>query len=991
MAKFLEQVAGYYRQKYGSKLGRFTFLLPNQRSCLFFKLHLLAASDKPVEMPTITTLAYYMAKASGYREGSRNELLFTMYNAYVRALKESQPNAVPRDYDRFLFWGSMMVDDFDEIDYAQSDAKRIFSNINSIREISADYLSAEQKDAIREMWGESEFTREIENFWYHVTPCEGGEEKNHRNFVTMWDLMYRIYQYYKESLREQHIGSRGLQVCECLESFNADAIKDDCFAVIGFSNVSVAECKLFDKLRTHAKVDFFWDFHSPLFEADSPFVRSNRALQLIAKLQKTYAEPQDFEYEQPEFPSQINIVGLPSKIYQAKQSGSLIGQWLDEGIVDESDRMHSINTAVVLPDTSILQSFLLSLPTQLNTVNVTMGVPFNQSGFATFMRVAIRLQSKAIESKGRWTYSQDQVLAVLSNPHLNLFAQDEAEDIRLMIERKRLKRLDAEQLCEGHPKLAFIFRPMGNANNAHDAYAYVDGLLSGLRQQLVGVFGESAAASSMEINILDGFILKLGEIRELIEKYNIQINQSTYLQMFEHLLHAEPLPMTGTPLKGLQVMGVLETRCLDFDNIIFLSMNERTYPRRHYVRTMIPNVVRLGHGLPAIEQAESFYGYYFYRAISGARRVTVYYDARVGFSGSGEMSRYLNQLIYVDNDLTKINHTTCKGDFSMVEKRRLEVPKEGKVKEVLEQYITATERYLSASSLKMYLNCPLRFYFNYIARIKEIEDVKNYVDEAQMGTIYHNTMMHLFEDYKGQQITLSIYDAIINEKKVREIVEREVAREGFGVESIDKDHATCEYIILVSNITNHVLWSLQVEKREYAEGGKVFDYIDGELELKQRWQITQDLCINFKMIIDRLDQLAPDFMRFIDYKTGSDSSAAGDYITNVFDDHNRHGIFQLMLYAEAYNALHPEVTKALPSLHVVRDIVRTGHIAPIKYKRKDITEWTIRDNDFRPELEKRITELFDWSVPFRQTEKLDNCRFCKFNQLCMREPQEYNK
>lgn len=1000
MDKFLEQVARYYRQKYGAQLGQFTFLLPNQRSCLFFKRYLLTAANTPVEMPEITTLAYFMAKRSGLREGSRNELLFTLYNAYLLTLQEYRPDAEPRDYDRFLFWGSMMVDDFNEIDFAQADAQRIFTNMRNMREIAADFLTDEQKQAIREMWGETEFTRDIENFWYHVHPQDGEEVKTRRNFVSMWELMYDMYRRYQASLMEQGIGSRGLQVKLSLDEIAAQPIEDEHFAVIGFSNVSNAERSLFDLLQRRTTIDFFWDFHSPLFAPDSPFVQSNRALQLIAKLQQTYPEPADFDYSQPPFPDTIDVIGLPSKVDQAKRAAVLVGKLEDDSATD-------IRTAVVLPDTSILQSFLLGLPANVKAVNVTMDVPFNQSGFASFLRVAIRLQTNAKQRGERWMYYYEFVLAVLSNPHLNLFAQKEADQIRRSIEREGLYNLDAEELAQKYPRLAFIFKPMREIASVESSYAYVDGLIGGMRAELVAQLGDAAEAS-FEVHILDGFAAKLQEIKDLIAKYHITIRETTYLQMFEHILRAEPLPMTGTPLRGVQAMGVLETRCLDFDNIIFLSMNERTYPRRHYVRTLIPNVVRYGYGLAPIEQAESFYGYYFYRAISSAKRVTVYYDARVGFAGSGEMSRYLNQLIYVQSSRMTINHITTPCKFTPIAKRVFSVAKDERVLERMSVFTSSGDdaKYLSASSLKTYLNCPLRFYFKYVERIKEEEELKNYVDEAKMGTIYHNTMEELFQPYENQVITPQKYEAITADyDQVALVVEQQVAKEGFGwTYPVPEKKKTFEYIILVSNITRQVVESINKEAAIY--GKMPFTYIGGEKVIKGQWQITPELCINFKMIIDRLDCLGDGTLRLIDYKTGSDEVGIGNYLYNVFTNHKLHGVFQLMLYAEAYHDMEENsMTTCDLALHVVKDIVRTGEIAPITYSKATINPWRIKSptgvhldvdmakssNNFRDMLDMRIRELFDPAIPFTQCTDETLCAFCPFAQLCMREPEDYSK
>lgn len=998
MAKFLEQIADYYTRRYGAKMAGLTFLFPNQRSCLFFKQYLLRRVPSALEMPEITTLAYFIAKQSGLREGTRNELLFTLYNAYKAALAHHRPDAEPRDYDRFLFWGSMMKDDFDEIDYALADPARIFSNIVNVREIAADFLTDNQKAAIREIWGETDFTREIQDFWYHVHYEDGAQVRTVRNFVSMWELMYDIYLNYRKSLQEQGIGSRGLQVELGLENLRNNPDKNRRYSIIGFSNVSNAERKLFTMLKDRQAADFFWDFNSPIFDPEGQYVVSNRALHLISKLRQKYPEPNDFEYQPYDFPKEINVVGLPSKVDQAKQAASLIDQWIR---TNQTSAVDALNTAVVLPDASVLQPFLLGLPECIQSVNVTMEVPFNQSGFATFMRVATRLQSKARERRGRLHYFYEDVLAVLSNPHLNIFAQSQAIAIRKQIEADHLYELDALDLCDNYPELAFIFRPLRKINSAEDSYQYVDGLISGLRLHLSNVINNpDVADASFEIHMLDGFQAKLSEIHTLLERYHIEIRETTYLQMFEHLLRAEPMPMTGTPLKGLQAMGVLETRCLDFDNIIFLSMNERTYPRRHYVRTLIPNSLRLGYGLAPIEQAESFYGYYFYRAISNAKNVSIFYDARIGFSGSGEMSRYLNQMMYLKHDFVQINHITKMGSYTQLKKRRLQVQKTPHVMKQLQPFTSQEQpRYLSASSIKTYLKCPLQFYFKSVAKVEEVEELKNYVDEARMGTIYHNTMEKLFAPYIGKRVDRTVYERLCcdaNEPIIREIVEEQVAQVGFGFKErlSDLSQATEEYIILTSNITTQVIWSLRAEKDTYCSDPQdYFIYLGGEQTVAGSWPITPDLSINFKMIIDRIDLLPNGNIRLIDYKTGGDEIEIKGNYENVFKNHKLHGVFQLMLYAEAYHDMVKQDAHTFNlSLHVVKKILCLGKVLPITAKSGvPLGNWNVPNSTFRPMLNDVLIKIFDSTQPFTQSPQDDVCRYCVYRQVCLREPRDYPK
>lgn len=996
--KFLEQIADYYTSPHHiGELQDITFVFPNKRSAMFLKLYIQQRLKAEYSlMPRFTTFARLASDTVRMPEASHNELLFMLYRTYISVITATDPERKEqvRDFDRFIFWGDMILSDFDDIDRSLADPHKLYSNLRALHEITADYLTDEQKDLIRRIWGETNLTEHVDTFWLHTSPADSESELT-RKFISLWQILADIYEEFRSRLRKAGLSTPGMIMRDALGAFKnmlPEDIRRRHYVFVGMSDLTNAEIAIMERISQAGAADFFWDLASPAFyNPDGKINTDNKALRIISTLAKIFKSPDDFKPMPLKSLGTIDIYGIPSSVGQAKFAGNLITKLAREGRMDDRG---SFNTAIVVPDPSQLMPLMLSLPDSLPALNVTMGIPYSTTTFATLMRAVVMMQRRARKRRnGTQTYFFQDVLEVLVHPHLQLLAPGKANAVRQYIYDQRLFNIDAARLASEFKELAFIFSPIGSPDNLEDTYNYITGLINGLKDAL----SRSSAACSFdkpfEMEILSYFDRNISELRRLIDKYSITMQESTLLALFERILQSKVINVEGTPLRGLQVMGVLETRNLDFDNIIFLSMNERTFPRRDYVRTMIPNNLRHGFGLPPIEQSESFYAYNFFRAISRASHVSLIYDTRPPGRGAGEMSRYLSQLFYLYGDSGDITHRRIALTGAQPAARTIAITKTQRVMEQLDEFKKINGPRISASALKTFMKCPLCFYLQYVNGLRDDDEPVDYLDAARLGDVFHRSAKRIYDSFKGQPITADMLTAFADSDRLSSILVSELAE----MAGMDKDKCRFSDLsyesMIIHNQTAAQLRSMLItEASQYCVGG-AFEYVEGEMDINNmQWEVTPGLKVNFRMQIDRVDRIAPDLLRFIDYKTGSDSNKAGASMANLFQgDHSRNAIFQLLVYAEAYHDLVDPNVRILPALHIIKDIVREGVIAPITYDKAPMQPFPALSDEFRPLLNQLFIRIFDPDEPFYQTTDTNDCKYCPFLSICGRTlPPDFN-
>lgn len=1022
--KFLKQIAEYYIAPGRiENLADITFVFPNKRSAMFFRYYIHQRMWRKYYLKprcsTFQRLAYHI---SGSKEPSRNELLFMLYNKYVEAQQRlSSAAAQKTQFDKFIFWGDMILDDFDVVDSSLADASKLYENLKRVKEITSDYLTPEQKKVIERFWGKSRLTEidNVESFWKKIDHA-GGEKKMMNDFVYHWEILSDVYKEFRAELREKGLSTPGLQLRDAYEAFNdADRAKQILrrkYVFVGLADVSNAEIGIMQKLQDAGAAEFFWDLASPMFYHNAQPDSTNTAIKFISQLAKKFPMPGDFVLDKIETNPQIDIIGMSSSVMQVKKAAEIIkGMELNEAT--------AFNTAIVVPNPSQLMDLMVSLPfiekkeekgnkesdkTESGEkgekaekkkegigVNITMGIPYSTTTFATLFSAILSLHHNSRRTlRGERAYYFKDVLEILLHPHIQLIAPTESSIIRQYISERNMFTVDANMITKNFPGLEFIFKPINlNSGSAYldditSTQEYLEGLIAALKERLETKEGYK---DSFEMKMLDFFSEEINKLKELMEKYHIDMKDHTFLSMFERIMMSKTISMEGTPLRGLQVMGVLETRCLDFDNMIFLAMNERSFPKRDYVKTMIPNNLRRGYGLPSIEHTESFYSYYFFRAISRAKKATLLYDSRPPGRGRGEMSRYLEELIYIFNE-GNVKHEVLNMSGSLPQNREITIEKTPDVMKKLEVFKNPkSKRNLSASSLKKYLECPLKFYLMTINGLSNENEPTDYFDAAQVGDIFHRSAKDIYDQHRGELITEEVLEKIIHSNEIEEAVIKEIAKEinidpKAAFESRDKSG----HIQAFNSEANMMLITTKLQLKEMFESEKNrakelggYTYEEGECEMVDSWTVGKHT-FNFTMLIDRIDRIDADTLCFIDYKTGKDLLEIKS-LDEIFEgNYNKAAIFQLLTYASAYKAFTKAPEDITFSLYVMRMMMQSHKIEPIKLNKKPLPAYSQLEADFNTLLEETIDRIFNDTTPFTQCDDPAKCRFCPFLSVCGR-------
>ncbi|MDE6453931.1 MAG: PD-(D/E)XK nuclease family protein [Muribaculaceae bacterium] len=982
--KFLEQVADFYLSPASRhRIEDIIFVFPNRRSGRFLKRYMQQRISGTSFMPRFATIGALVSRFAAVPEAPRRDCIFELYDVYRDVLASRQGAGKPRDFDRFMFWGEIILSDFDDIDRNCVNARELYTNLSRLHEISADYLEEEQKQVVREIWGDSAAPASVGSFWRHI-----GDDSSDMTarFLSLWDLLADMYAEFRKRLRGRGLATAGMQHREALDRLRTEGraiIADNRYVFVGFSAPSVSETLIFDKLKDLGAAEFIWDTASPfILDSEGKISRDNASFAILDRLVRRFPMPDGFKLDAITEKPSIDIIGIPSRTAQAKVACEKLSEWLAAGYIDPAD---PIGTAVILPDESLLMAMLHSLPQELKAINITMGVPFADTSFAALLRSVVTMQMRARLIRGQWRFFHEDILEVLSHPHMRTIAPSECTQVRRHILDNNLYTMAASDLCAMIPALAFVFGTVDDTYRIEGVSGYLMALLDGLRALLAAKSGSDA---SWETSILSHLRKEIGDIAAQVAAHGIEAGEKSYFALFERALRAHTITMAGTPLKGLQIMSMAETRGLDFDNLIMLSMNDRVFPRRSASKTMIPNNLRTGYGLPPTDREETESSYYFYRLLGRAKRVALMYDSRDASSGDGEASRYITQLRYMHPD-AHLRSCSVEVGANPPEKRVLRVGKTPHVLDALNRFRAGGDRFLSASALKTFKHCPLKFFLQYVCGLRDELEVTDYMTSAVYGTILHAAAQCIYDDYKGIPITGAILHGLANDVSARytPLIERIISKEYYHREALDKDvELPAEGQIVRDLIIDFLSAMFRHESNAWCPtASDSYRYSEGEMLIKGPWRINDSLTVNFKMYIDRVDATA-DGLRFIDYKTGGDLTEASD-IGQLFrhDDSRTDAILQILAYCEAYAALQNTDVAIQPVLYTFRTMDSNGGIQPIRIGGEAVADYHSVSAEFLPALHSLIGDIFSPDTAFVQAaEGSMTCSYCIFAPMCGR-------
>lgn len=1066
--RFLRRVARYIATTGDTvdgirDISRTWMIFPNKRSIIFARTYLKDALKDPTVMPKMMTLAAFMEKTSERVEISALEAIFKLYASYrvvYRRAGGDQDKMLA--FDSFAHIGKMVLNDFSDVDAYLIDPAQLFVNLKRFKEIKSNFLTKEQKDAVQSILGCCPEREDVEHFWRHIS-YEGDGKDIQKRFVRLWEIMLDLYTHFTSELTREGYGLKGQiqrAVYDKLRDGGGEACPYDSICFVGVDGSTKAIQEIFKTLRDRGKGLFFWDTVACL--PNESYYHGNTALRRLRQLVHDFPMPDGFEQNPSNWQApEIHIYGVPSKSMQARYTGAVLDKLskMSDGRRRVLNR-RADNTAVIMPDSSLLTSLMYSISPEIKPINITMGLSCRQMPFATFIRRIVSMHFNARLRGNTWTFFRDDIEAMSANYYAQLVSAKDCIALHKLLSDRQFT-YTPEQLKTTAPQLAPIFEPVDDDKDIEQVGRYFNNILDTITTQLARTQAANASAdtaaagrdddtsnteaSSYELRILQAYRDAIRTIFDLAARYNIKPSEKSYFGMLERIIGAQNINFSGTPLSGVQIMGVLETRDIDFDNVILMSANERVFPRRHLMRSIIPPNLRSGYGLPTAADIESEYGYFLFRLLNCARRVYFVYDSRVGQGGSGEMTRYLLQLCHILPQ-SAVKHSVLRPQLQMTHPRNIVMPKDDFVKKRLDKFRNGGGN-LSPSTFKYYLACPLKFFLQTICGFSDEDEVTRYISPATYGTIVHAVMQDLFEARRGVVITSAIIDDMLNGHYIEKLIASKINEIFYhGRYSKGKDviiEAMPGEGILITEFAGKLIRE-QLKKEKLKTP---FVFKAAEFDFKFNWKLDTDTAFNFKGIIDRIDlirkttddgatpdgdgisDLSPESftkLRFIDYKTGADKREATK-IERLFDkspNNRRDAIFQLLTYAHAFEYLatqrpkdatvkdkdkkertefdkshdydwicrtSPSIDGIKPEIYLIRSSLSdamSADVDNIKVGGSKAGPVLSHKQDsvieFLDRFKELVSKIFDNDTPFAQADDNSNCKYCSFLNLCDR-------
>lgn len=942
---FLEEVARDLHARYGAALSERTVLFPSRRARLFFTDALRRIVGRPVWEPAWTTIDELTSEISGLRAGDRLRLIVELYKVY------SQFHDEP--FDKFYFWGEMLLNDFDTIDKYRIDAAQLFRNLSDIKEIEADisYLTPAQL--------------QILGFWSSLGP-EADLSREKQRFLAIWKTLGPVYERYRERLSQLGIAYGGMiQRAAAREIEKGYRFSEPRrYVVAGFNALSECEKVLFRFLSTTAETDFYWDYDT--YYKDNPeqeagmFVRENAAL---------FPPRAELSHDGMSAPKELTVVSAVSNAVQCKYAAEILRGLACREPLDK-------RTAVVLTDENLLLPLLYALPEEAGRVNVTMGYPLRQSLAYTFVERLLSLQARRRSKGGKATFYHADATGLLNHPYVA--GCDEELTRTLSDEIAAERRISVENAWLGrNDLLRALFRPAQSWQELSDWLLEAIGAVA-----RIPCAGDDTRQRTEFLAVISEEIVKL---RNSLEACDISVETEVYASLLRRHLQTRTVPFEGEPLEGLQVMGILETRNLDFENVVILSMNDDNFPGNRMAQaSFVPYSLRSAFALPTPEHHEGVYAYYFYRLIQRARRVFMLYCSHADEKSTGEPSRYIYQLDYESG--IPVQRIEVGVDVNLAQTAPVEVPKDERIMARLERFVDPeSPATLSPTAFFRYVACPLRFYFHSVARLAPETEVTEEVDAPMFGTILHAAAQTLYSRIVGQAHPGETLRAMIRTDEVTASVTGAI-NDNYLHDAQATPEEYSGNLLLVKDIVARYLRG-GVMRYDAAHDGFTTTGLEHEVAYAFPFETAgRTLRMKFAGIADRIDRLDDGTLRVVDYKTGAPHlEFAG--VESLFHGEGKQrlsNILQTLLYAMML--YHTQGCDARPALYYVRNMHREEYAPELDDKqlgRKGVP-YSAYAEVFEAELRGALAELYDPTVPFRQCADSDTCRFCDFNVICKR-------
>ncbi|TRZ66396.1 PD-(D/E)XK nuclease family protein [bacterium] len=896
MSSFLEGLAIDVLKKYSEKMNRICVIFPSRRACHYFAKQLSTELKTPLWSPKLFSIEDFISSLSVLKPIDKLSLLFELYHIYL-SVKKSKGREMENildnklsyfndeNFDDFFPWGEMLLRDFDIIDKYNVSADLLFGKIRDFKEID-DAFSVELKKDLYRFW-KSVF-KESEDSSETLNGIKG-------NFVKIWEILGEVYEKFTSSLRSRSVGYEGMLYRDALNLIlNGKLnIKYDKVIFAGFNSLNVCEKEIFKILLENNKAEIHWDVDS--YYTDDPKQEAGfdyrKNLAFFKSLQSSVPVRSGLCKEK----KNITLVGSPLQVGIAKSTARLLND------VIKSEDYKPEKTAIVVPDGNILLPLLYSLPPEINDINVTMGFPFSNTPLFNFISLLKSLQKNAKNG----VFYQKDIIKILLHPYIKFRDVSQAYNLVRKIRKNNYVYLNPFTLILNEDVPPLFEKIFAQVKGIQDLILYIKEVMTEIINNMETDLPDYSAYNKFQLEYLYYFFKNFNLLNNAIEKYAPEMSMEMYWNILISALKNDSIPFTGEPLKGIQIMGLLETRCLDFDTVFILSANEGKIPPSTIHNSFIPYALRKAFRVPTYEDDDSINAYYFYRLLQGAKNIYILYDTELG-NNTKEKSRYILQ---IENELVKHNpainlkNIILSLNVKFCGKKEVVVEKKGEVLNALFKIES-----LSASSINMYINCSLQFYFAKILKLSEEKDVEEVLSPAAFGRVLHRILEKLYLPYTGRTLEKSDFSNLQNDLKVnfKEYyisVLKEIGFEGISESSKGRNILLSKVIMkLIEKVIDCDYSRAPFELVELEHEYKIPVKIDASGDLRE---------IILSGRIDRLDKISGG-IELIDYKTGNvkikdyENSGLENSFEEIFSAPDFKESVQGFLYAYFYLKENPE-------------------------------------------------------------------------------------
>lgn len=959
MESFLKLVAADLYKHTEGNLAHTAVVFPNKRAGLFFNEYLAQESDSPIWSPAYVSISELFRSLSPWEVGDPVKLVCELYKIFRRETQSTET------LDDFYFWGEMLISDFDDADKNKVDTDKLFSNLQDLRNIMDDYtfIDDEQEEAIRQFF---------QNF--SIERRTALKER----FISLWNVLGNIYKGFRESLASQNIAYEGMMYRHVIEHLDVDKLPYEKYIFVGFNVLNKVEHTLFTQLKDAGKAVFYWDYDEFYMKENRQAV-THEAGEFIRRNLRDFPSPLSGElFKNLSKPKEVHYIASSTENAQARY----LPQWIRNNLTTPEKE-----TAVVLCNEALLQPVLHSLPAEVKHVNITMGFPLSQTPVYSFLIALLELHTHGFNFKsGRYTFQS--VVTLLKHPYTRQLT-GQAELLEKELTRNnRFYPLPGELGKDEF--LTRLFTPLsGNLNLCIR--------LSETLQQVAGIYQantsgteDTDAFNQLYRESLFKAYTTINRFRTLIEEDELTVQSETFRRLLVKVLSATNIPFHGEPAIGMQVMGVLETRNLDFRHLVLLSVNEGQLPKSGGDSSFIPYNLRKAFGMTTIEHKIAVYAYYFYRLLQRAERITLMYNTSSDGLNRGEWSRFMLQFLIewphpITRQFLEAGQSPQGTSPITVEK----TPDVMRRMQSLFDVRANPKAKFSPSALNYYLDCPLKFYYRYVAGLSAPDEVSAEIDSATFGSIFHYAAEHIYKDLTthGKVINKEALETLLrNEVKLQDYVDTAFKKLFFNVPQNEKPEYNGVQLINSAVIARYLKQLLQNDLR-YAP----FTFIASEMEVDEPIDIqTPKGVIKSRIggIIDRMDS-KDGTLRIVDYKTGGDADTP-PHVESLFipDKKRSNYVFQTFLYAAIMCRKQPTMKIAPALLYIHRAATETYspviQMGESRKPKEAVEDFSKYEKEYRERLQGLLEEIFNPEKSFTQTEIIEKCTYCDFKALCKR-------